>query len=224
MHRFYMKELDELRGHFLLMAETAMSQLAASVEALRQLDVDKARAVRAQDDALDELEVKIDAEASRYLTLRSPVAGDVRLLTMAMKASHDLERIGDEACSIAKRTLRLAGQATPPLDLHAIPRMAELALANTREAIDSLLAGSAERALAIPPRDREIDGLHRANEAHFIAGIEARPDRAPVCMELMFVSKSLERVGDHAANIAEEIVFLFTGTDVRHSDAVKHPG
>jgi len=224
MHRFYMKELDELRSHFLLMAESAISLVAESIQALQDFDVDAARAVRAKDDAIDELEVKIDAEASRYLTLRAPVAGDVRLLTVAMKASHDLERIGDEASSIAKRTIRLAEQGASSVDFHAIPRMAEIALANTREAIDSLLAGAAERALAIPKKDREIDNLHRENQEHFLARIAEKPDMAGAYMELVFVSKSLERVGDHAANIAEEIVFLFTGTDVRHTDAVKRSG
>jgi phosphate transport system protein len=220
MNRFYLKELDELRNHFLLMAENSIQAVTEAIEALRDCDVAKAQAVRDKDDVIDQLEVDIDAEASRYLTLRAPVASDVRLITVALKTSHDLERIGDEASSIAKRTIRLAENASV-LDLGSILRMAELAVANIREAIDSLLDGDAERATGVPRKDKEIDILNRENYERFLGKMTANPDLAPAYMELVFVSKSLERIGDHAANIAQEIVFLLTGRDIRHTEVVK---
>ena len=220
MNRFYMKELDELRNNFLLMAENSIQAVTDAMEALRDYDLEKAKSIREKDDVIDQLEVEIDAEASRYLTLRAPVAGDVRLITVAMKTSHDLERIGDEASSIAKRTLRLAEHADV-LDLGSLPRMGELAVANIREAIDSLLEGDVERATGVPRKDKEIDILNRENFERFLAKITEDPSLAGAYMELVFISKSLERVGDHAANIAQEIVFLLTGRDIRHTEVVK---
>lgn len=220
MNRFYLKELDELRSNFLLMAENSIDAVTNAIEALRDCDVEKAKAVREKDDVIDQLEIVIDAEANRYLTLRAPVAGDVRLITVAMKTSHDLERIGDEASSIAKRTIRLAERADV-LDLGSLEQMAELAVSNIREAIESLMEGDAERASIVPRKDKEIDILNRENYERFLAKIMTNPSLAGSYIELVFVAKSIERIGDHAANIAQEIVFLLTGRDIRHTEAVK---
>ncbi len=222
MNRFYLKELEQLRNHFLLMAEKSTEAVANAVIALEQSDPSLARQVIGADDELDQLEVAIDAEATRYITLRSPVAGDLRLLTVALRASQDLERIADEACSIAKRSLR-TGEIPDPLDHGKIRLMADLALALMRESIDSLLEEDAERALAVLPKDKEIDRLHRDNYDYFSARIVDRPDLAKAYIELIFISKSIERIGDHATNIAEEIVYLVKGRDVRHSEEAKRP-
>lgn len=218
MKRFYFEELKTLRNHLLLMAEKSIFSVRYAVQALVESDANLARQVLEGDDAIDQLEVDIDAEASRYITLRAPVASDMRLVTVAIKTSHDLERIGDEATSIAKRTIRLSEGDVSDLDLGAIPKMAELALAQIRASIDCLIEENAAKAHGIPAKDQEIDNLHRANNKLFLDRVSMNPETAAAQVDLIFISKSLERVGDHASNIAEEIVYLLQGQDIRHME------
>ena len=221
MKRFYFEELKTLRNHLLLMAEKSIFSVRYAVQALVEGDVKLARKVLEDDDAIDQLEIDIDAEASRYITLRAPVASDMRLVTVAIKTSHDLERIGDEATSISKRTIRLSESEVTDLDLGAIPKMAELAVAQIRASIDCLIEENATKALGIPAKDKEIDNLHRANNQLFIDRVTKNPETAAAQVDLIFISKALERIGDHATNIAEEIVYLLQGHDIRHSDKTK---
>lgn len=209
-----------MRGHLIEMAGKSTHCVAQALDAFEAGDPDLARHVLALDDAIDALEVEIDAEATRYITLRSPVASDVRLLMVAIRTSQDLERIADEACSIAKRTIRLVECGPIPMR-GVIRQMGDMALALTHEAIDCLLAENAVQARAVLPKDKEIDRLNRQNFADFSAAISQHPDQAASYIELIFISKSLERIGDHATNIAEEFVYLFEGLDIRHSEGVK---
>lgn len=222
MKRFYFKELQQLRDHFLLMAEKAIHSVRETMAALADLDADKARQVLKDDDVLDQLEVDIDAEATRYITLRAPVATDMRLVTVAIKSSHDLERIGDESSSIAKRVIRLSDNGGN-LELGNIPQMADLALRQIRNAVDSLIEENVAQAMEVPGQDREIDRLHRENSQLLIGKVANDPEHAAIYVDLIFISKALERIGDHATNIAEEIVYLLKGQDIRHSNAVRNP-
>lgn len=220
MKRFYLSEIEQLRNHLMLIAEKATDSVRNAIEALEQGDVELAEEVIVGDDEIDELEVAIDAEASRYITLRAPVASDLRLVTVAMKASHDLERIGDEATSICKRTIRL-GARKKEISYGAIRRMADLTLALIREAVDSLIEENSTKARELPQKDKLIDELHRENYTLYTEKVMAEPHLAPAYIELIFISKSLERIGDHATNIAEEVVYLKKGEDIRHTDQVR---
>ncbi len=220
MKRFYLSEIESLRNQLMLIAEKATASVRNAIEALEQGDVELAEEVIVADDEIDELEVAIDAEASRYITLRAPVASDLRLITVAMKASHDLERIGDEATSIAKRTIRL-GERNKEVSYGAIRNMADMTLGLIREAVDSLIEENSTRARELPAKDRLIDDLHRQNYTLYTQKVMANPQLAPVYIELIFISKSLERIGDHATNIAEEVVYLKKGEDIRHTDEVR---
>ncbi len=220
MARFFQSELDELRTKIVRMAELAAKAVENALRSLYDLDADAARRVREDDDILDKLEVEIDAAANRYISLRAPVAGDMRLVTVALKASHELERIGDEASSIAKRVLRMCRQDAV-VDVSEIRRIGEPALGLIRDSIDCLVQGDAERAAAIPRGDKEIDEIHRASYGDYIARISAEPEKAPAYIELIFISKSLERIGDHATNIAVETIYLVEGEDIRHTDRTK---
>lgn len=215
MKRFFLSELEELRTHLLLIAEKSTESLRNAIQALEEGDVERAEEVIVADDVIDDLEVAIDAEARRYITLRSPVASDVRLVTVAMKASQDLERIADEATNIAKRTIRLA-EHRGELEFGAIRKMADMTLALIREAIDSLIEEDAARAEGILAKDKAIDDSHRDNYQRFTEKVMAESANAPAYIELIFVSKALERIGDHATNIAEEVVYLREGADIRH--------
>ncbi|OPZ73357.1 MAG: hypothetical protein BWY82_01154 [Verrucomicrobia bacterium ADurb.Bin474] len=218
--RFYHAELQELRDHLLLMATLAIESVSNTIQALESFDMDTAERVIRDDDQLDELEIRIDAEATRYISLRAPVASDVRLVMVAMKASHELERIGDEATGIAKRVMRLVGESRFG-DTGRIKEMCALVLAQVRDAVRCLIDQDAPRAAGIPMRDKAIDEIHREHHTLFSDRIMGDPTKAGSLIELIFISKALERIGDHATNIAEEIVFLYQAEDIRHTDRVK---
>lgn len=220
MKRFYDAELESFRSNLLQMAERAMEQTRQAVRALEQADLKAADEVIAHDDVIDHFEVQIDEEAVRYMTLRGPVASELRLVIVGMKASHDLERVGDEATSIARRARKLAIE--PRMELYAdIPRMANIALEMLRDAMDCFIHDDVQKALSVCRRDAEVDNLNRLVYRRLTSYMLERPDTITRSLELMFISKSLERIADHAVNIAEEMVYLAKGMDVRHSDAKK---
>ena len=220
MRRFFDAELETLRSHLILMGETAIQHVRDALKALVEGDTALARRVIAADDLLDELEIKIDDEAVRFMNLRAPIASDLRLVIVGMKASHDLERVGDEATSIAKRAIKLS--AEPPLKPYVdIPRMTNMALEMLRDALDCFLQVDETKAIAVCKRDLEVDNLNRQLYRELTSFMVEKPETISRAIELMFISKSLERIADHATNIAEETIYLSKGKDVRHSDEVK---
>ncbi len=220
MKRFFDAELEAFRSHLLQMGERAMDQTRLAMKALLEADMTLADKVIAADDEIDRLEVKIDEEAIRYMTLRGPVASELRLIVVGMKASHDLERVGDEATGIARRSRKLAIE--PPLELYGdLPRMSKIALEMLRDALDCFVQEDEQKALSVIRRDPEVDNLNRALYRRLTSYMIEKPDTIARALELMFISKSLERIADHATNIAEEMVFLSKGLDIRHSDIGK---
>ena len=223
MRRFFDAELETFRSHLILMGETAVRQVRDALRALVEGDSALARSVFVADDELDTLEVKIDNEAVRFMNLRAPIASDLRLVIVGMKAGHDLERVGDEASNIAKRAIKLS--AEPPLKPYVdIPRMTEITMEMLRDALDCLLQGDEAKALAVCKRDVEVDNLNRQVYRELTSFMVENPETISRAIELMFISKSIERIADHATNIAEETIFLFRGKDVRHTDEVKKVG
>jgi phosphate transport system protein len=204
----------------MLMGETAIRQVRDALKALVEGDVTLADQVIAADDEVDALEIRIDNEAIRYMNLRSPVATELRLVIVGMKASHDLERVGDEATSIAKRAVKLA--AEPPLKPYVdIPRMGSIALEMLRDALDCFLNSDTEKAVAVVKRDAEVDAINKQLYRELSSYMIERPQSISRALELMFISKSIERIADHATNIAEEMVFLAQAKDIRHSEELK---
>jgi phosphate transport system protein len=220
LKRFFDAELETFRSQLILMGETAIEQVRRAIKALVESDTALATQVIATDDELDRLEVKMDDEAVRFMNLRAPIASDLRLVIVGMKASHDLERVGDEASSIAKRAVRLS--AEPPLKPYIdLPRMANIALEMLRDALDCFLNGDVEKAIAVCHRDAEVDLLNKQLYRELSSFMVEDPATISRALELMFISKSIERIADHATNIAEEMVFLAKGEDVRHTEQVK---
>ena len=220
MKRFFDSELDAFRSHLIQMGEKSIEQVSSAVRALVDADTELARHVRAGDDELDRLEVLIDDEGVRYMSLRNPIATDLRLVVVGMKAGSDLERVGDEANSIAKRAIRLA--AEPQLKEYVdIPRMAEIAQQMLRDALDCFLQHDNEKALAVIRRDEEVDALNKQIYRELAGFMVENPATISRALELMFIAKSLERIADHATNIAEEMVYLAKGEDIRHNDDLK---
>jgi len=202
------------------MGERAIEQTRLAMRALADADIALADKVIAADDEIDKLEVQIDEEAIRYMTLRGPVASELRIIVVGMKASHDLERVGDEATGIARRSRKLAIE--PRLELYAdLPRMANIALEMLRDALDCFAKEDVQKALNVIRRDAEVDNLNRLLYRRLMSFMIEKPDTISRAIELMFISKSIERIADHATNIAEEMVFLSKGQDIRHSDVAK---
>jgi phosphate transport system protein len=223
MKRFFDSELETFRSDLLRMGEVAVRQVRDALQALVTGDVQLAERVIAADDELDDLEKAIDTEAIRYMNLRAPVATELRLVIVGMKASHDLERVGDEATNIAKRAIRLAGE--PPLKPYVdIPRMATIAIEMLRDALDCFIHADSTKAIAVVKRDMEVDAINRQLYRELSSYMVEQPGTITRALELMFISKGLERIADHATNIAEEMVFLSDAQDIRHEDSLKKAG
>ena len=216
MQRYFHEELRQLRDDLILMGERTLDMTRLSLRSLETGDTALALQVRGMDDRVDELEKRVDREIMRYLTLFGPMGGDVRLLLAARDIGHDLERIADEASVIARRTLTIAERG-PLGDLLHVPDESRLAAAALRDALDSFIEGDIEKARSVLAGDAEIDRLNREN----YTALFGRPgDTAKVSashVELIFISKAYERIGDHAKNIAEQVIFLLSGEDVRHA-------
>jgi phosphate transport system protein len=192
-------------------AESAVSQ---AVQAVTDRNDKLARQVQENDDIMDQFEIEIDDMAINLLA-KAPLASDLRLITVAQKISQNLERVGDEATTIARRAVELNSE--PALTAHIdIPRMAGLALGLLKEALDAFVNKQAEKARAVIPRDKEVDAINRQLQRELTGYMMENPATISRCLNLMTVSKSLERVADHAANIAEEVVYLCEARDIRH--------
>ncbi len=214
---YHEQELSALKDKLLTMSSIAERSVKRAIEALVERDDDKARTVIAADSDLDRLEMEIDDMAITLLA-KAPLATDLRLITMAMKFSRDLERVGDETTTICRRSLELSQepQLKPYVD---IPKMAGIALEMLGDAMNAFVHRDPAKARAIVPRDKEVDQLNKQLQRELSSYMIERPSTISRCLHLMTISKSLERIADHAANIAEEVVFLFEGKDIRHVKA-----
>jgi phosphate transport system protein len=207
--------LDALRQRILLMASRAETAVNQSVQSLVQRDYDLAVRVREDDNIIDQFEVEIDEMAIVLLT-KAPLASNLRLITVAMKVSQNLERIGDEATKIAKRARDLAQE--PPVKINFdVNRMAAMSLAMVKDALDSFVQRDSAAARAIIPRDREIDTLNKEIHQQLAQHMTENPDTIGRCLHWIVAAKSLERIADHAKNIAEEVVYLCEAQDIRHT-------
>jgi phosphate transport system protein len=209
------QELAGLKEKLLTMASQAEAGVTRSIKALVERDDELARRVMGDDVIVDQFEVEID-ELSIQMLSKAPLATDLRLITVAMKISHDLERVSDEATTIARRALELSlePQLKPYVD---IPRMASMALEMLKEALDAFVNREPAKARAIIPRDKEVDALNKQLHRELSSYMVERPSTITRCLNLMVISKSLERIADHATNVAEEVVYLYEARDIRHT-------
>jgi phosphate transport system protein len=213
------QEIDELKQKLLTMAGHAEAAVSKAVKSLIDRDDKLAREVKETDDTIDQLEVEVD-ETAIHLLAKAPLATDLRMITVAMKISQNLERVGDEATTIARRSLEL--NAEPQLKAYVdIPRMAALALEMLKGALDAFVNKQPEKAEAIIPRDKEVDQIHKQFQRELSSYMVENPQNISRCLNLMTVSKSLERIADHATNIAEEVVYLYEARDIRHGGSEK---
>lgn len=213
MKRFYQQELEDLRTKLVLVGEKAIEVAHIAVEGLLENDIKKLKHASTLDNAIDQLEIDIDHASVRYITLRSPVAIDVRFILVAIKASHDLERAGDEAHKIAlqaKKVLKHDGRSG---ETASIDEMNKIVGSMMKDAITSLVEEDVNLAKEVIERDELVNQLNKENFKFFSSEHCADSNfNTSTNFQKIFISKSLERIADHAKNLAQEVIYLLTGT------------
>ncbi|HAH19754.1 MAG: phosphate transport system regulatory protein PhoU [Omnitrophica WOR_2 bacterium GWF2_43_52] len=216
MERHLDTELQELKADILRMGSLVEYAIGAAMEALKQLDRPAAEKVICSDKAVDELELSIDEKSLDLLALYQPMAVDLRFITMVMKISTDLERMADLAVDIAQRILELAGKPLlkPLVD---IPQLAVLAQHMTKDALDSFVKADVFLAKKVILRDKDADSLRNKVQAELINDYIAK-DKSAVsrAIPLLLIARHLERICDHATNIAEDVIYMVKAKVVRH--------
>lgn len=208
-------DLGELKQKLLTMASRAEIAVNEAMRALVERDYDLALRVKESDTVIDQLEVEIDDMAIQLLA-KAPLASDLRLVTVAMKISQNLERVGDEATKIAKRARDLSQE--PPVKVAVdLPRMAKLSLDMLKAALDSFVNRDPATARALIPRDKEVDNINKQVTNQLAQHMMENPETIKRCLSLITISRSLERIADHATNVAEEVVYLYEAQDIRHT-------
>jgi phosphate transport system protein len=209
--RAYDEELRKLNNTVAEMGGLAESQLGAAIEAVTTRDTDLAARVVEEDTNVDQLERELDNLAIRLLALRQPVARDLREIFAALKIGSDLERIADYASNVAKRSIALA--QTPPVQpAYALPRMANFAQLQIKDVFDAYVERDADKAYAVWERDAELDEMYSSLFRELLTYMMEDPRSIGSCTHLLFMAKNIERIGDHATNIAENLYYLVNGT------------
>ncbi len=211
------EELADLRSLLIQMSEVVDEQVAGAIDAVSNCDVDLARKVRERDDEVDAFELKVDRQCELILALFTPVAVDLRLIIAAVKVNTDLERIGDHAKNLAKNTQHL-GSAAHLIERTQIREMADEARRVLHEAQDAFIKQDRILARQVLAHDRQIDRMHGETLRTLTDLFQEKPENAGELVHLVNMSKSVERIADHAKNIAELVVFLVEGVDIRHRD------
>lgn len=216
--RQYDLELNEIREKLLEMGGKVEMMIANAMKSLVERDSKLADETIAFDHHINHMEVMIDEKCLQVLALRQPAARDLRFLTLALKIVTDLERIGDQCRNIAKRAKELNEE--PPLKPYIdLPRMAAAAATMVREALDAFVKGDADLALKVCKDDAFVDGLNDQIQRELLVFMMSDPSTISRAIKVNYISKCLERVADHATNVAEMVIFMVKGKDIRHTVA-----
>jgi len=219
-NRQYEEELRGLRTRLLKMGGMVERQIGDAVDSLVSRSSDEAREVIARDAEVNRMDIDIDAMCIRLLALRQPAAGDLRFITTGLKINYDLERIGDLAVNICERALELNEE--PILKRYIdIPRMASIAESMVKDSLDAFLRGDCDLAQQVMDRDDEVDQLNGQIFRELLSYMAEDPHAISRGARILFVSKNLERIADHASNVAEMVVFMVKGKTIRHMDKSK---
>lgn len=213
--RFLDREVDELRDTLIGMSRRVGEQVTDATHSLRTGDLDLARQVRKMDDEIDALELLVDSQCERILALYQPVATDLRILFSAIKINHDLERIGDYAKNIAKTVPDIAGHQDL-VDLIRIQEMADVSCGILDRVRDAYERQDRILARQLFERDRWLGSIYRDAFDQLVLQCKEHPTQGAALLQLIMVVKAYERIADHAINMAENVVFIVEGTDVRH--------
>ena len=219
-HRHFQDDLDRLKSSLVGMAGLAERAVHDAVDALLQRDEVKAQAVVAGDETLDGLEVEIENMAVNLLALQQPMARDLRLITMSLKISSDLERVGDHAVNIAENVQYIIKAPLFPV-LPEIEEMVRVATEMLTDALDAFIRGDAAAARVVITRDDRVDELHENNFRILLTHMMEDPRKITGGMDLLLISGNLERIADLATNISEDVVYLVEGRTIKHQAETK---
>ncbi len=219
-NRQYEEELRGLRAGLIKMGGLVESQIAEAIEALVERDSVHAHTVIARDAEVNRMDIETDGRCINLLALHQPAASDLRFITTGLKITTDLERIGDNAVNICERALELneEPQLKPYID---IPRMASIAQSMVKDSLDAFMRNDTALAEQVIARDDEVDLLNYQIYRELLSFMAEDPHTIGVATRVLFVSKYLERIADHATNIAEMVVFMVEGKNIKHMD-LKH--
>jgi phosphate transport system protein len=204
-------DLQELTRKVAEMGGLAEKEIADSVQALTRRDSELARRVIASDPAIDALQREIEDKSVLTIARRQPMAVDLRDVVGALRVANDLERMGDLAKNVAKRVLALGGDFHPQKLIRGVEHMAALVLAQVKQVLDAYAARDLASALAVWKNDQEVDALCTSLFRELLTYMMEDPRNISFCMHLMFCAKNIERVGDHATNIAETVYYMIEG-------------
>jgi phosphate transport system protein len=213
--RHFEQELEELKGKLLEMSALVEASVQRSVAAVAQKDRSAADQVFRDEARINELEMQIDEFAINLLATQQVVAADLRLVVAALKINTDLERMGDLSVSIAERAVSLLSEPMikPMVDIR---HMSSLVESMVRKSLDAFVANDADMARSVLASDDAVDSLRTASYHELVSFMEKDPQHIPQALDLIGITRSLERIADHSTNIAEDVMFLVKGIDVRH--------
>ena len=215
MQRHFDEELGQLKDKLFKMGLLVEEAIRKSIEALTKRDSKLAEKVIDDDQRINILEIEIDEFGHELIALRQPTAVDLRFITMVLKINSDLERAGDQAVNIAEKAIAINREAPLKNNLD-IPKMAELAIAMVKESLDSFVARDATTAKAICERDDELDTLNDRIYKNLQEDLKQQSVEVSQAVSLIMVAHNLERIGDLATNVAEDVIYLAKGIDIRH--------
>ncbi len=220
--RHFQHDLDELKAKLLEMSALVENAIYRSVQGVVEKNEDLAQQVIKNEGRINQLEIEIDDLAISLLALQAPMAADLRLITAAIKINNDLERMGDLSVSMAESAIALVREPLirPLID---IPHIAGLAQGMVRKALDAFVNRDSELARSVLASDDAVDNLRTASYHELISFMESNPSQIPQALRLLTVVRNLERIADHATNIAEDVLFLVKGIDVRHHNEERTP-
>ena len=205
------RDLEAIQAHIMKMGGLVEAAIMSAARSLETRDEELAQQVREGDKAIDALEDLINEETARLIALRAPTAGDLRLVLTVLKISANLERIGDYAKNIAKRTTVLVNAGEINGSAAALRRMAREVEVMLRDSLDAYIQRDAELAADVIERDQEVDQMYNGLFREFLTFMAEDPRNISACMHLHFIAKNIERMGDHVTAIAEQVVYLVTG-------------
>jgi phosphate transport system protein len=205
------RDLESVQAMIMKMGGLAEAALLNAAQALEARDADQADAVRLGDEAIDALENQINDEAARLIALRAPTASDLRTVLTVIKISASLERCGDYAKNLAKRSLLLSHMPQVDGSTGSIRRMAKSVQLLLKDALDAYIHRDVALAMDVRQRDQDVDQMYNALFREFLTHMMEDPRSISACMHLHFIAKNIERVGDHATGIAEQVIYLVTG-------------
>ena len=214
-------ELEEVKNHMLEMGGMVEKQLNDALDAIMEADSGMAQLVRRDDDAINAMEIAIDEDCSRILARRQPAASDLRLVLAVIKAIRDLERIGDESSKIAKMAIKLSEEGESPRGYVEVRHIGERVARMVHMALDSFARYDIESALAVAREDESVDVEYGSAMREMVTFMMEDPRSITRVLNIMWALRALERIGDHAKNIAEHVIYLVKGTDVRHKGSRK---